>query len=300
MDRRQLGDLMAFARVAHHASFRRAADELGVSASALSHSVRALEAGLGVRLLNRSTRSVMPTEAGARLLERLDPALTGIAQALDTLNTFRDTPRGSLRLNVPRLAMPLVVMPLLKDFLQCYPDIEVEVVADDSLADIVASGFDAGVRFGEQLDADMVALPIGPAIGFVVVAAPDYLAGRETPALPADLLSHACVRQRFPGGALFRWPFECQGERLTVQPRQGPVFNEDASVVAAVLAGLGIGYVADGLAAPHLASGRLVRLLTDWMPPTERFYLYTVSRRQMPAPLRAFIDFARAADGARA
>ena len=293
MKRSDYGELAAFASVARLRSFRRAGDALGVSASALSHAVRGLEARLGVRLLNRSTRSVMPTEAGARLLDRLSPALDHIEQALDELNAFRDTPRGQLRLNVPRIAMPIVMMPLLPGFMARYPEVAVEVVADDALADIVADGFDAGLRFGEQLDADMVATPIGPSVGFVVAAAPGYLADRAWPQTPADLLNHRCVRQRFPRGALYDWPFERGGERLSVQPSEGPVFNEDASLVAAAMAGLGIAYVADALVAVHLAEGRLVQLLADWMPPPERFYLYTPSRRQMPMPLRAFIDFAR-------
>lgn len=294
MKRSDYGELAAFASVARLRSFRRAGDALGVSASALSHAVRGLESRLGVRLLNRSTRSVMPTEAGARLLDRLSPAFEHIEQALDELNAFRDTPRGQLRLNVPRIAMPIVMMPLLPGFMVRYPEVAVEVVADDTLADIVADGFDAGLRFGEQLDVDMVATPIGPPVGFVAVAAPDYLADREWPRTPADLLRHRCVRQRFPRGTLYAWPFERRGERLSVQPSEGPVFNEDASLVAAAMAGLGVAYVADALVAPHLAEGRLVPLLTDWMPPPERFYLYTPSRRQMPTPLRAFIDFARA------
>lgn len=293
MKRSDYGELAAFASVARQRSFRRAADEMGVSASALSHAVRALEERLGVRLLNRSTRSVMPTEAGARLLDRLDPALSDIAQALDELNAFRDTPRGALRLNVPRIAMPIVVMPLLPGFLARYPQIEVEVVADDALADIVAGGFDAGIRFGEQLAADMVALPIGPATGFSVVASPAYLAGRRLPRVPGEVLDHTCVRQRFPGGALFRWAFERGGQRQSVSLDAGPVFNEDASVIAAAEAGLGLAYVADALIAPQLAAGRLRRVLADWMPPPERFFLYTPGRRQMPAPLRAFVDYAR-------
>jgi len=293
MKRSDYGELAAFASVARLRSFRRAADGLGVSASALSHAVRALETRLGVRLLHRSTRSVMPTEAGARLLERLAPALDHIEQALDELNAFRDTPRGALRLNVPRSAMAIVVMPLLPGFMARYPEVEIEVVADDAMADIVAGGFDAGLRFGEQLDADVVATPIGPPVRFITVAAPGYLAGQVAPRVPADLLEHRCVRQRFPRGTLYEWPFERGGERLTVQTRSGPVFNEDAALVAAAVAGLGVAYVADALAAPYLADGRLVPLLADWVPPPERFYLYTPGRRQLPAPLRAFIDFAR-------
>ena len=207
---------------------------------------------------------------------------------------FRAGVRGRLRLTVPRIAETLVLMPLLPGFMAAHPQIELEVVADDGMVDIVADDFDAGIRFGEQLAADMVALPIGAPAGFCVVASPAYLRGRSTPRTPDDLLAHVCLRQRFPGGALYRWEFERDAQRRAVSLAAGPVFNGQESVTAAALAGLGIAYVVDALVAEALADGRLVQLMPEWMPPPERFYLYTASRRQMPAPLRSFIDFARA------
>ncbi|WP_372661292.1 LysR family transcriptional regulator [Hydrogenophaga sp.] len=286
-------ELAAFSAVAKLSSFRQAADELGVSASAVSHSVRVLETRLGVRLLHRSTRSVAPTEAGARLLARLSPALDDIEQALGELDAFRDQPRGRLRLTVPRIAAQCVVLPLLPGFLARYPEIEVEVVGDDGLVDIVAGGFDAGMRFGERLAADLVAVPFGAPAGFCVVAAPSYLAGREPPRSPADLLQHLCVRQRFPSGVLYRWEFARQGERQEVALPRGPVFNDQFLVVEAAVAGLGLTYAFNPLVQSHVAEGRLQTVLGDWMPAPERLYLYTPGRRQMPAPLRAFLDYAQ-------
>lgn len=295
MSRGELTELTAFAAVARHRSFRRAADERGVSASALSHAVRALESRLGVRLLNRSTRSVMPTEAGAHLFDRLQPALDDIRRALDELNAFRETPRGVLRLNVPRIAAQAVVLPLLGGFRARYPKVDVEVTAEDGLVDIVADGFDAGMRFGERLAADRVAFPIGAPQRFAVVGSPAYLADRSPPCVPEALLSHACIGQRFPSGVVYRWEFVKAGVNRAVEVNGALVLNDHALVLDAAQAGLGLGYVLSSLAAGAIATGALVPVLGDWMPPAESFYLYTSGRRQMPAPLRAFIDFAREA-----
>ncbi|TVT74012.1 MAG: LysR family transcriptional regulator [Denitromonas halophila] len=293
MKRSDYGELAAFACVARLRSFRRAADEMGVSASALSHAVRGLEERLGVRLLNRSTRSVMPTEAGARLLDRLDPALSDIALALDELNAFRDTPRGALRLNVPRIAMRAVLLPILRVFRARYPAVVVEVVADDGLVDIVAEGFDAGIRFGERLAADRVALPIGPPQRFIVVASPAYLATHPAPRTPEDVLAHACIGQRFPSGVVYRWEFARAGVSRAVEVKASLIVNDHAMALDAAQAGLGLAYVLASLATDAIEAGALVPVLDDWMPPAEHFYLYTSGRRQMPAPLRAFIDLAR-------
>lgn len=293
MDRGELGDLAAFAVVAKRCSFSRAAEEIGVSASALSHTIRGLESRTGIRLLNRSTRSVMPTEAGRRLLARLEPALDDIRQALDELNAFRSSPRGTLRLNMPRIAAEVIVMPILPAFLARFPEIDIDIVADDTLVDIVADGFDAGVRFGEQLAADRIAVPLGPRQQFVVVAAPEYLAKRAAPVRPADLVEHQCIRQRFPSGAIYRWQFEQNSVGTELESGGGPTLNDQRMIIEAATAGLGVAYVLESLTAKPLEQGHLIRLMPEWMPPPEHFFLYTSGRRQMPAPLRAFIDFVR-------
>lgn len=290
-----LNDLQAFAAVARTRSFRRAAAELGVSASALSHALRGLEARLGVRLLNRTTRSVAPTEAGQRLLERLAPALRDIHGALDEVNAFRDSPIGTLRINAPRPACDLVLAPLVARFLAEHPGMRVELVADDRIVDIVALGFDAGVRFGESLQQDMIAVPLGPAQHFVVVASPAYLAARGTPASPHDLAAHSCVRVRFPDGSYYRWQFQRGPERVEVEV-DGRVATDDMRMIlAAAEQGLGLAYIYAQYAEPALAAGRLVTVLDDWRPPEPGFFLYYPSHRLPPAGLRAFIELARTA-----
>lgn len=288
-----LNDLHVFATVARLRSFRQAAAELAVSPSALSHALRGLEARLEVRLLNRTTRSVAPTEAGARLLARLVPALGDIQTALDEVNAFRDSPLGSLRINAPRAACEQVLAPLVCCFLARHPGMQVELVADDALVDIVAAGFDAGVRFGERLQQDMVALPIGPVQRFLVVAAPAYLARYGTPATPHALTRHSCVRLRFPSGALYRWDFARDGETLGVEV-DGPItVGEMPLAICAAEAGIGLAYVHASYAAQALADGRLVSVLDDWRCTDEHFYLYYPSRRLLPAGLRAFVQWVR-------
>ncbi|MGE3861186.1 MAG: LysR family transcriptional regulator [Burkholderiaceae bacterium] len=286
-----LNDLQAFAAVARTRSFRRAAAELGVSPSALSHALRGLEERLGVRLLNRSTRSVAPTEAGERLLARLAPALREIGGALDAINEFRDSPIGTLRINAPRAACEWVLAPLIVRFLAAHPGMRVELVDDDSLADIVADGFDAGVRFGESLQQDMVAVPLGPAQRFVVVASPAYLARRGRPADPREL---PCVRIRFPSGACYRWAFARGEQRLDVEV-DGPLTLGDMRLmVQAAEQGLGLAYVYAQYAQDAVAAGRLVTVLDDWRPPEAGFFLYYPSRRLLPNGLRAFVELLRA------
>ncbi|MCF4128068.1 LysR family transcriptional regulator [Methylobacterium sp. SyP6R] len=295
MVRDDLSDLAAFAAVARHRSFRRAAAELGLSPSALSHAVRGLEERMGLRLLNRTTRSVAPTEAGAALLVRLGPALDDIAQAVAAARASASRPTGTLRLNAPRSACRLVLMPLLSRFLTLHPEIRVEVVSDDALTDIVGEGFDAGIRFGERLALDMVAVPVCGPQRFAVVAAPAYLARRGVPEVPADLAGHACLRQRFPGGSLFPWELECDRVAETVAV-DGPLILGDQDLVRlAALDGLGIGFVFEGYVADDLASGSLMRLLSPWCPAFPGFHLYYPGRRQVPAPLRAFLDVVREA-----
>ena len=288
-----LADLQSFAAVARLRSFRQAAAELGVSPSALSHALRGLEARLGVRLLNRTTRSVSPTEAGQRLLARLSPTLQELADALDEINSFRDSPVGTLRLNVPRAAAEYVLAPLASRFLREYPGMRLEIITDDKLIDIVAAGFDAGVRFGERLAQDMIALPLGPPQRFVVVGSPAYLAEHGSPTTPQQLSAHRCIRIRFPNGSIYRWEFSRGGEKLEVEVA-GPLDVADMPLmVRAAEDGLGLAYVYQQAAAAALAAGRLLTVLDDWRPAEPGFFLYYPSRRQLPAGLRAFIAMLR-------
>ncbi|HEV2678670.1 MAG TPA: LysR family transcriptional regulator [Aliidongia sp.] len=285
-----LSELDAFAAVARHRSFRKAAVERGVSASALSHALRSLEDRLGVRLLNRTTRSVTPTEAGRQLLARLDPALAEIADALAALNSFQDVPAGTLRLNVPRLAARFLLAPILADFTAAYPRVQLEIVTDDLLVDVVGQGFDAGVRFGESLARDMIAVPIGRPQRFVVVAAPGHIAARGIPAEPRDLMAHACICRRFPSGSRYAWEFERDGQALTVTVDGPLVLDDDEVMLRAALDGAGLAYLSEGHARDAIAAGRLVTVLDDWCQSTARLFLYYPSRRQMPPALRALID----------
>lgn len=291
-----LADLNAFLAVARARGFRDAARTGGVSPSTLSEAVRRLEARLGVRLLHRTTRSVTPTEAGARLIERLTPALGEVKAALEVVNGFRDRLAGKLRLNVPVSAARLVLPAILPGFLAAYPDIQVEIVADDSFVDVVASGCDAGIRYDERLEQDMIAVPIGPRIqSFATAAAPAYLDRHGRPAHPRDLLGHACLRGRFASGATTSpWEFERAGEIVRVEP-QGPLLVSvgaatDLAVDMAV-AGVGIIQLFEGWLRPCLASGALEPVLQDWWQPFSGPFIYYSGRRLVPPPLRAFLDF---------
>jgi len=288
-----LNDLHAFAAVARTRNFRQAASELGVSPSALSHTLRALEARLGVRLLNRTTRSVAPTEAGERLLARLTPALAEITQALAAIEDLRTSPHGTLRINAPRAACDWVLAPLVPLFLARHPGMRVELVGDDSLVDIVARGFDAGVRFGERLQQDMVAVPLGPPQRFIVVASPEHLARHGRPAHPRELIEHPCIRLRFPNGSYYRWEFVQGDERLEIAV-DGPLALGDMRLmVQAAEQGLGLAFVYQQYAQQGLDAGRLVSVLDDWRPTETGFYLYYPSQRLVPAGLRAFIELVR-------
>jgi len=288
-----LNDLHAFAAVARTRNFRLAASELGVSPSALSHALRGLEARLGVRLLNRTTRSVAPTEAGERLLVRLTPALAEITQALAAIEDLRTSPHGTLRINAPRAACDWVLAPLVPLFLARHPGMRVELVGDDSLVDIVARGFDAGVRFGERLQQDMVAVPLGPPQRFIVVASPEHLARHGQPAHPRELIEHPCIRLRFPNGSYYRWEFVQGDERLEIAV-DGPLALGDMRLmVQAAEQGLGLAFVYQQYAQQGLDAGRLVSVLDDWRPTETGFYLYYPSQRLVPAGLRAFIELVR-------
>ena len=292
-----LSDLVAFVLVARAGGFRDAARANGNSASSLSEAVRRLEAGLGVRLLNRTTRSVAPTEAGARLLERLGPALAEVDAALDVVNGFRDRPAGTLRLNVPVSAARLVLPRIVPPFLAAYPDILLEVIAEDGFVDVLAAGCDAGIRYDERLEQDMVAVPIGPREQrFATAASPAYLNQRGRPEHPRDLLRHTCLRSRFASGAMTAWEFERDGEVVKVDPA-GPLITwvggaTDLAVEAAV-AGIGIIHLFEDWLRPYLHTGTLESVLEPWWQRFSGPFLYYPSRRYVPAPLRAFVDFTR-------
>ena len=293
-----LGDLNAFVAVARAKGFRDGARLSGASASGLSEAVRRLETQLGVRLLNRTTRSVVPTEAGARLLERLGPALTEVDAALGVVNGFRERPAGTLRLNVPVSAVRLVLPAIVPPFLAAYPDIKLEVIAEDSFVDVLAAGCDAGIRFDERLEQDMIAVPIGPRVQrFATAAAPAYLNRRGRPAPPRDLLGHACLRGRFSRGTMPPWEFERDGKVVRVDPT-GPLLvgiggASDLAVEAAV-AGTGIIYIFEDWLRPYFKSGALEAVLEPWWLRFSGMFLYYPGRRLVPAPLRAFIDFIKA------
>lgn len=285
-------DLDAFAAVATARSFRRAAALRGVSPSSLSEALRRLEARVGVRLLNRTTRSVTPTEAGRELLERLKPALADVAAALDAVNGFRTSPRGTLRLNVPTIVATVILPPLLGRFLGLHPDITLEVAAVDTFVDVLAEGFDAGVRYDERLDHDMIAIPIGPRVQrFITAASPAYLAARGVPKHPRDLLGHACIRHRFTNGPVTSWEFEQAGEVVKISPSGPVVANTIELELAAATQGLGVIHTFEEFLACALKQGQLTPILTDWTQPFSGPLLYYPSRRHMPAPLRAFVDF---------
>jgi DNA-binding transcriptional LysR family regulator len=293
-----LADLNAFLGVAQARGFRDAARTTGSSASTLSEAVRRLEARLGVRLLHRTTRSVVPTEAGMRLIERLAPALGEVEAALDVVNLFRDRPAGTLRLNVPVSAARLVLPTILPGFLAAYPDIQVEIVAEDILVDMVASGCDAGIRYDERLEQDMIAVPIGPRVQrFATAAAPAYLKARGRPAHPRDLLEHACLRGRFTSGMLTSpWEFERDGEIVRIEP-QGPLIASVAGAVDLLVdvasAGGGIIHLFEDWLVPALASGVLEPVLPEWWQSFSGPFLYYSGRRLIPPPLRALLDFIR-------
>ena len=284
--------LEAFLAVARHRSFRRAAAERGVSPSALSHVIRGLEGTLDVRLFNRTNRSIRITAAGEQLRDRIAPALGDIADAVAHVRSHR-RPSGLLRLNVPRIAAELVVRPVLGRFLTAYPQVRLEVVSDDGLVDIVAAGFDAGIRPGRRLGQDMIAVAVGAPLRFAVVASPVYLDGRERPLRPEDLHGHACIERRYPSGTRYAWEFARGGETMEVDVSGPLVADDSALMLAGALEGVGLAYVPDGLVSRHVETGALVRVLEEWSPPLPGFFLYYPGRRQIPAPLRALIDMLR-------
>jgi DNA-binding transcriptional LysR family regulator len=289
-----LGDLNAFVAVARAGGFRDGARASGSSASALSEAVRRLETQLGVRLFHRTTRSVVPTEAGEHLFERLGPALTEVEAALDVVNRFRERPTGTLRLNVPLSAARLVLPAIVPPFLAAYPEIRLEVIAEDSFVDVLAAGCDAGIRYGERLEQDMIAIPIGPRVQrFAAAAAPAYLARHGRPVHPRDLLGHACLRGRFESGTMPPWEFERGGEVVRVDPT-GPLLvrvNASDLAVDAAIAGTGIIYHFEDWLRRHLDTGALEPVLEPWWLRFPGPFLYYPGRRLVPAPLRALVEF---------
>jgi DNA-binding transcriptional LysR family regulator len=294
MHRGNLDDLLAYLAVARERSFTNAAAKLGVSQSALSHTIRELEARLGVRLLTRTTRSVSPTEAGERLLRNVGPRFEEIEAELDALSELREKPAGTIRITATDYAADTILWPKLTKFLRQYPDIKVEIIIDYGLIDIVAQRFDAGVRAGEQVAKDMIAVRIGPDIRMAVVGAPSYFRKRSEPKTPQELIGHNCINLRLTThGGLYAWEFEKGDRELRVRVEGQLVFNGTFQMLNAALAGFGLAYVPEDLAQPHLAKGRLDRVLEDWCPPYAGYHLYYPSRRQSSAAFSLLVDALR-------
>ncbi len=289
-----LSELAAFDAVARHRSFRRAAEERGVTASAISHAISGLEERVGLRLLHRTTRSVSLTDAGAMLLARLSPAFAEIGTALDALNQFRDTPFGKVRINAPNSVAPFVFGPVMGRLTAENPQLQLEIVATDRLVDIVEEGYDAGIRLGESLRDGMTAVRIRPRLRLIVVGSPRYFATRQIPTVPEDLPGHTCIRNIYPNGTPYPWSFR-QGERAIDFQPQGPLSMDDHELmIAAAVSGAGLAYVWEERARPLVALGQLVVCLDDWCPPEDWLHLYYPSRRHQSAGLRTVIEALRA------
>ena len=294
MQRENVNDLLAFLAVARERSFTKAAAKLGVSQSALSHTIRGLEARLGLRLLTRTTRSVSPTEAGERLLQTVGHRFEEIEAELESLSELREKPAGTIRISAGEHAVNAILSPALMKFLPRYPDIKVEITVDHSLIDIVAQRYDAGVRSGEQVAKDMIAVRIGPDMRMAVVGAPSYFAERSPPKKPQDLTEHNCIKLRLPTyGGLYAWEFEKGDRELKVRVEGQLVLNGTTQMLNAALAGLGLAYVPQDLAQPHLDRGLLTRVLEDWCPPFPGYHLYYPSRRQASPAFALLVDALR-------
>ena len=294
MQRANVHDLLAFLAVARDRSFTKAAAKLGVSQSALSHTIRGLEARLGLRLLTRTTRSVSPTEAGERLLLTAGPRFEEIEAELEALSELREKPAGTVRITATDHAADTILWPKLAKFLPQYPDIKVEIIIDYGLTDIVAQRYDAGVRSGEQVAKDMIAVRIGPDMRVAVVGTPSYFTKRSLPKKPQDLTGHNCINLRLPTyGGLYAWEFEKGKRELKVRVEGQLIFNGTAQMLNAALAGFGLAYVPEDLAQPHLAAGRLKRVLEDWCPPYSGYHLYYPSRRQSSPAFALLVDALR-------
>jgi DNA-binding transcriptional LysR family regulator len=292
--RNNLNDLLAFLAVANERSFTKAAAKLGLSQSALSHTLRNLEERLGVRLLTRTTRSVAPTEAGGRLLHSLGPRFEEIDAELAALSELRDKPAGTIRITATEYAVDTLLWPKLAKFLAKYPDIKVEAISESALTDIVAQRFDAGVRIGEQVAKDMIAVRIGPDLRMAVVGTPSYFKRQAEPKKPQDLINHRCINLRLPTqGGLYAWEFEKGTRKLKVRVEGPLTFNGSYQMLNAALAGFGVAYVPEDLTQPHLARGRLKRVLEDWCPPFSGYHLYYPSRRQTTPAFALLVEALR-------
>ncbi len=294
MPRENFNDLLAFLAVARERSFTRAAAKLGVSQSALSHTIRGLEERLGLRLLTRTTRSVSPTEVGERLLQTVGPRFEEIEAELAALSELREKPAGTIRITATEHAAHTILWPKLAKVLPQYPDLKVEIIIEQGLTDIVAGRFDAGVRLGEQVAKDMIAVRIGPDARMAVVGAPSYFERRPIPKRPQDLIAHDCINLRLPTfGGLYAWEFEKGRRELKVRVEGQLVFNATAQMISAALAGFGLAYVPEDLAQPHLVKGRLKRVLEDWCPPFSGYHLYYPSRRQLTPAFALLVEALR-------
>ena len=294
MARENLNDLVAFVAVAKEKNFTKAAAKLGVSQSALSHTIRGLETRLGMRLLTRTTRSVSPTDVGERLLSAVGTHFEDIQSELDALSALRDNPSGNVRITAGLHVTETILWPKLQPMLRQYPEVHVEIVVDYGLANIVADRFDAGVRLGEQVARDMVAVRIGPDFRFVVVAAPSYFAGRSEPKAPKDLTAHNCINLRLPTyGGVYAWEFERAGREINVRVDGQLTFNSSKQILDAALAGFGLAYLPEGTAAPHLERGRLKQVLDPWCAPFPGYHLYFPSRRQSSPAMSLVVEALR-------
>lgn len=296
MTKPALSDLEAFAAVAHHRSFRKAADELGLSRSTLSHTLIGLEKNLGVRLLHRTTRSVSPTDAGALLLERIGPILRDLDTALDGLATDTGEPAGRLRINANKSAARFLTIHVVPQFLRRHPHVELDLVSEGRLVDIVQEGFDAGVRLAESVPQDMIAVPVGGPVRFIAVASPEYLSEHTLPTAPDDLQRHVCIRQRLPSGKRYRWEFSRRGEEIAIDVPGALTLDDSELMAQAAADGLGIAYVPEPFARDALDSGKLVVVLEDWSQPFAGLMLYYPANRHTPSALQAFIDHLKEAN----
>lgn len=293
MDQASLKELEAAIAIARRGTFRAAAIDLGISTTALSHTIGRLETSLGVRLFNRTTRSVSLTDAGHLFMQQVTPSLQNLHAALDVVREQRETPSGTIRINAAPFAARAIISPLVLEFLRRYPDMHVDIVTEGKMVDIVRDGFDLGVRVAGLVPSDMIAVSLGRPQRHAVVATPEYFDRHGKPNAPPDLLNHACIRVRLPDGSLFRWRFERDGEQVQVDAR-GPITLDEASLTrTAILEGTGIGYTFEQDILPDIETGRLVRVLQDWTPPYPGLCLYYPGRRNLSAGLRAFLELAR-------
>jgi DNA-binding transcriptional LysR family regulator len=287
----EFAELSAFIAVAERQNFSRAATSLGIAPSTLSQTIRSLEDRLGIRLLNRTTRNVSITEAGERLLARIRPAFEEMSSAVDSIGYFRDTPSGTLRLSVSSIPAQMIVMPLLKKFLLAYPAIHLDITVDDTSSDIVSGKFDAGIRYGRRIEQDMVLVKVSPESRMIAAASPEYLARHSTPKVPGDLHDHACIRYRLDTQQLVPWEFTKAKRKIEIAVNGPLIVNDPDMLVKAACDGIGVCYMVESYVDAQVRQGKLVPLLADWASTSLSYYLYYTSRRQLPVPLKVFVDF---------